>query len=75
MRMSVVVRSKDEADRLRLTLTSLARQTAPAEVIVVNDGSVDHTPAVLAKAAHELPLKVVAHATPRGRAGAANAGA
>ena len=39
MSVSVIVRSKNEADRLRLTLTSLARQTVPAEVIVVNDGS------------------------------------
>ena len=33
--MSVVMRSKDEADRLRLALSSLARQTLPPEVIVV----------------------------------------
>ena len=37
MSLSVVIRSKDEAERLRLTLTSLARQTQPAEVVVVND--------------------------------------
>ena len=75
MLMSVVVRSKDEADRLRLVLTSLARQTVPAEVIVVNDGSADHTPAVLAEAADWLALNVVNHPTPRGRSAAANAGA
>jgi glycosyltransferase involved in cell wall biosynthesis len=75
MLVSVVVRTKDEADRLRLTLTSLARQTMRGEVIVVNDGSVDHTRSILAEAADWLPLKVTHHATPRGRAGAANAGA
>ncbi|MFI4933636.1 MAG: glycosyltransferase [Caulobacterales bacterium] len=75
MSLSVVIRSKDEADRLRLTLTSLARQSAPAEVVVVNDGSGDHTRAVLDEAAGALPLTVVHHATPRGRSGAANAGA
>ena len=75
MLVSVVIRSRDEADRLRLTLTSLARQTAPPEVIVVNDVSADHTPAVLAEAGQWLPLRVVDHTTPRGRAGAANAGA
>ena len=75
MMVSVVVRSKDEADRLRLTLTSLACQTAPAEVIVVDDGSTDHTRDVLAEASAWLSLRVVSHATPRGRAGAANAGA
>ena len=75
MRVSAVVRSKDEADRLRLTLTSLARQTVPAEVIVVDDGSTDHTGEVLAEAAAWFPLRVVTHTTSRGRAGAANAGA
>jgi glycosyltransferase involved in cell wall biosynthesis len=75
MRVSVVVRSRDEAERLRLTLTSLARQTVAAEVILVNDGSLDRTPEVIAEAADSLPLNVVAHATPRGRSGAANAGA
>jgi glycosyltransferase involved in cell wall biosynthesis len=75
MQVSVVIRSKDEADRLRLTLASLTRQTMAAEIVVVNDGSVDHTPAVLAEAARELPLRVVAHRLARGRAGAANAGA
>jgi GT2 family glycosyltransferase len=75
MRLSIVVRSRDEADRLRLTLASLHRQTAPAEVIVVNDGSVDHTAEILTKAAGEQPLKVVHHPRPLGRSAAANAGA
>ncbi len=75
MRMSVVVRSKDEAGRLRLSLASLARQTGPAEVIIVNDGSSDHTREVLAEAAAWLSLTVVTHETARGRGAAANAGA
>ena len=72
---SVVVRSKDEADRLRLTLASLSRQTMPADVVVVNDGSTDHTESVLAEARRAMPLRIVSHATPRGRAAASNAGA
>jgi GT2 family glycosyltransferase len=75
MLASVIVRSRDEAERLRLTLTSLALQTVPVEVILVNDGSVDRTPAVLAEAAGWLPLRVIDHSTPHGRSGAANAGA
>lgn len=75
MLVSIVIRSRDEADRLRLTLTSLAQQSEPSEVIVVNDASVDHTPAVLTEAAHWLPLRVINHAAPRGRPGATNAGA
>ena len=75
MRPSVVVRSKDEADRLRLVLASLARQTEPAEVVVVNDGSRDHTGDVLDRAAAGLFLHAVHHAAPLGRSAAANAGA
>lgn len=73
--VSVVIRSKDEADRLRLTLTSLARQTVPAEVVVVNDGSIDHTATVLEEAAGWMPLTVIQHEAPRGRSEASNAGA
>ena len=72
---SVVIRSKDEADRLRLTLTSLRRQTVKPEIIVVNDGSTDHTEDVLIDAATVLHFKVVAHPTAMGRSQASNAGA
>jgi len=75
MRASVIIRSKDEADRLRLTLRSLAAQTEPAEVVVVNDGSTDHTESVIAEAAGLMPLVELQHDTPVGRSGAANAGA
>lgn len=75
MKLSVVIRSKDEADRLRLTLTSLARQSQPAEVVVVNDGSSDHTRAVLEAAAGWTPLRAIHHDTPRGRSTASNVGA
>ena len=75
MDVSVVVRSKDEADRLRLTLASLSRQSASAEVVVVDDGSSDHTAAVIGEAAAGLRLKTVRHEAARGRSAAANAGA
>jgi glycosyltransferase involved in cell wall biosynthesis len=76
MRVSLIIRSKDEADRLRLTLASLTRQTEPAEIIIVNDGSSDHTRCVINEAEQTLaPLRVIHHATPHGRSGAANAGA
>jgi GT2 family glycosyltransferase len=75
VKISVVVRSKDESARLRLTLTSLSRQTRIAEVVVVNDGSCDDTRAVLQEASAWLPLTVIHHETPRGRSGASNAGA
>jgi len=75
MRLSVIIRSKDEADRLRLTLASLAGQSEPAEVVVVDDGSSDHTPQVIAEAGTELNLVAVRHAQALGRSAAANAGA
>jgi glycosyltransferase involved in cell wall biosynthesis len=75
MRASVVIRSKDEADRLRLTLSSLACQSEPAEVIVVNDGSTDHTRNVLATMRDELDIVAIHHNLPAGRSGAANVGA
>ncbi|WP_413988986.1 glycosyltransferase family 2 protein [Labrys okinawensis] len=73
--MSVVIRSKDEADRLRLTLSSLACQTERPEVVVVNDGSTDHTADVVAAAAGDLDIIAIHHAAPAGRSGAANVGA
>ncbi len=75
MRASVIIRSKDEADRLRLTLRSLARQTELPEVVVVNDGSTDHTEKVIDEAAETMPLVRLQNKTPLGRSGAANAGA
>ena len=68
-RVSVIIRSRDEAARLRLTLASLEGQAD--EVVVVDDGSIDETPAVIAAAG----VRGVRHDSARGRAGAANAGA
>jgi glycosyltransferase involved in cell wall biosynthesis len=75
MRATVVIRSKDEADRLRLTLASLAVQTETPQVLVVNDGSSDHTAKVIAEAADEMDLASIHHIEPAGRSAAANAGA
>jgi hypothetical protein len=75
MRASVIIRSKDEADRLRLTLASLAAQTEKAQVVVVNDGSSDHTGQVIAEATSGGDLVEVRHLRPEGRSAAANAGA
>lgn len=72
---SVVIRTLNEADRLRLTLTSLACQSRMAEVVVVNDGSTDHTAAVIAGFRDRLPLREIHHAVPQGRSAATNAGA
>jgi len=73
--LSVVVRTRNEADRLRLTLASLAVQTAPSEVIVVNDGSNDHTYDIIERAVRSFGVKAVHHQASKGRSGAANSGA
>ena len=75
MRASVIVRSKDEADRLRLTLKSLALQSEVSEIVVVNDGSSDKTNAVIEEAAKSAPIRQIVNETPTGRSAAANAGA
>lgn len=89
MLVSVIVRTKDEAPRLRLVLASLSRQTVPlvppgsavppgemaAEVIVVNDGSTDGTHGVLEEAASWMPLLAIHHRQARKQSGASNAGA
>lgn len=75
MRASVIIRSRNEAARLRLTLASLAHQTQPVEIVVVNDGSTDETDAVLREAGQRLPLVRIDHGIAQGRSGAANAGA
>jgi glycosyltransferase involved in cell wall biosynthesis len=73
-KLSVVVRTRNEADRLRLTLTSLACQR-PTQVVVVDDGSVDHTASVIEEAAGTLPLVAIRNPVSLGRCGASNAGA
>ena len=75
MDVSVIVRSKDEADRLRLTLAALAAQVEAVEVVVVNDGSSDHTGEVLSAAAAGLRLERIDNPRAIGRSAASNAGA
>lgn len=74
MECSVVIRSLNEADRLRLTLTSLAAQSTPPEVVVVDDGSTDHTRSVVEEFSGRLRLKSIHHPAPHGRCAASNAG-
>ncbi len=89
MLISIVVRARDQAARLRLVLASLSRQTLPLvaegaaipsgstslEVIVADDGSTDGTPEVLNEAGGIMPLRVVRHSSCRGRSAASNSGA
>jgi cellulose synthase/poly-beta-1,6-N-acetylglucosamine synthase-like glycosyltransferase len=72
--ISIVIRTHNEAARLKLVLTSLLRAT-PFEVVVTDDGSIDDTPLVLQQWQHKLPLRVIRHASAKGRSEASNAAA
>ena len=55
--VAVVVPTHNRADRLARLVAALESQThTPAEVVIVDDGSVDDTPAVLADLAATTPL-------------------
>jgi glycosyltransferase involved in cell wall biosynthesis len=77
--VSVVVATRDRAHCLPALLESLTRQTMPSEdfeVVVVDDGSNDDTPAVLAREAERARLRLIRlrHTTPTGPAAARNLG-
>jgi len=76
-RVSVVVPARDEAENLPPLVAEIAAALAGSsfEVIVVDDGSVDGTGAVLARlAAGEPRLRVVGHDRPGGQSAAIASG-
>lgn len=76
-RLSVVIPTHNQCQRLRLVLCGLAAQTLPAsayEVLVVDDRCTDQTAAVLAEAQGQLPLRVLQSSDKGGRNRARNAG-
>ena len=80
MKLSVVIITKNEAPRLRLCLASVAESFLQlgeyrSNVVVVDDGSCDETPACIAEFAQELPLTRVRHDVTQGRSASRNAGA
>ena len=77
--VSVVVATRDRAERLGALLASLRRQTLPAaefEVLVVDDGSTDETPKVLEReeARGALALRTIRRPRADGPAAARNEG-
>lgn len=73
---SVIVPSHRGAHRLPVLLHALSRQDCeePWEVVVVLDGVLDDTPAVLAQWQDRIMLRVITHDQPRGVVHALNAG-
>lgn len=67
--ISVVVSTRDRADRLSALLLSLAEQTMEPdsfEVVVVDNGSIDSTPQLLEDSAQGLPYSLRVLRRPRG---------
>ena len=78
--LSVLVPAADEAENLPELLRQMRDALAPlpyqCEVVVIDDGSLDDTPAVLRRLAGEYPfLRVVTHRMRRGIADALRSGA
>jgi hypothetical protein len=78
-RVSILVPAKDEAENLPLFLElcaeMIARESVPYEVIVIDDGSKDGTPAVLDALRAKYPfLHTVRHRAQRGIADALRSG-
>jgi GT2 family glycosyltransferase len=74
--LSVVICTFNRAPLLDKVLDSLCRQTLPLhdfEVVIINDGSIDHTDAVAASYASRLPLRYT-HQRNAGLASAKNHG-
>jgi len=69
--VAVIIPARDEADRIRATVTAAAGLPGVALVVVVDDGSRDTT----AEAARRAGAAVVRHARNRGKAAAMQAGA
>ncbi|WP_067223342.1 glycosyltransferase family 2 protein [Marinomonas gallaica] len=75
--VSVVVRTKDRPELLRLAIGSVLSQTyRPIELVVVNDGGkdVDHLLTAIISDTQDIYLNYISHAHSLGRSQAANAG-
>lgn len=77
--LSIVIPAFDEGRRLRPTLEAvldwLDREGPDAEVVVVDDGSADETPEILADVAGRDPrLRALTHPVNRGKGGAVRTG-
>ena len=74
MKASIIIPTYNKAPYLNLTLASFVNQRYPAyEVIVINDGSVDDTEAVVRQYADRMDLHYISQSN-QGRAAARNAG-
>ena len=73
-RYTVVIPAFNEAGSLASVVAAASALPGPVEVIVIDDGSTDDTPAVLERAAGELPIVVHRFPGNRGKGAALRAG-
>ena len=73
-RYTVVIPAFNEAGSLASVVASASALPGPVEVIFIDDGSTDDTPAVLERAAGELPIVVHRFPGNRGKGAALRAG-
>lgn len=69
--ISIILPARNEAEGLRTLLPEMLARMPGAEIIVVDDGSDDDTPAVCAA----FPVRVVSHPYPKGNGAAVKSGA
>lgn len=62
--VSILLPVRNEADGIEAAVRAACAQTAPGEVVVLDDESTDATPAILARLADELPRLRVVHGRP-----------
>lgn len=76
MLISVIIPTCNRADWLAECIQSVIAQTLPpSEILIVDDGSTDHTPQLVAQLARESPLPIRSiHQDNRGAAAARNTG-
>ncbi len=74
--VSVLIATRNRADHLRASLTSVLSASAgsryPTEVVIVDNGSTDHTDRVLAEFSEDWPQLRVIHDPLAGKSGALN---
>lgn len=70
-KLSIILPARNEADSLSVILPQLVQDYADAEIIVVDDGSVDHTREVCT----QYPVKIISHPYSKGNGAAVKTGA
>ena len=72
--ISIVVPVYNEERFVEPLLRKVVRLAGEQEILVIDDGSTDQTPAILARLAHTLPIRVMTHPANLGKGAAIQTG-